>query len=141
MNTRSAAIIIKDNKILLMRRVVSGRGEYWVFPGGGVEVGETSEQALAREVQEELSLEVTDYSYFFELYNPFTLGGKYPPRTDIYYLVTGFTGEVALGGEERARMNDDDQYYPTWVELSVAQTFKNWYPEDAKQKFFEMYKV
>jgi ADP-ribose pyrophosphatase YjhB (NUDIX family) len=36
LNKRAAAVIIKDGKILLMRRVKNGR-EYFVFPGGGIE--------------------------------------------------------------------------------------------------------
>ena len=52
-----SAIIVNDSKVLLMHRKKEGR-EYWVFPGGGVEKDETSEQAAKREVLEETSLKV-----------------------------------------------------------------------------------
>jgi 8-oxo-dGTP diphosphatase len=52
---RAAALIIKEDKILLMHRKKEGR-EYWVFPGGSVEEGETPEEAVIREIMEELSL-------------------------------------------------------------------------------------
>lgn len=133
MNKRAAAIIIKDEQILLIRRVVEGRGEYWVFPGGGVEAGETEEQAMVREVQEELSLTVTESKLLFEVFNEFTMG-KFPPRQEYYYLVTSFAGEVALGGEEAKRMNEHDQYYPTWVPLKDIPIMENLVPEVARAR-------
>ena len=58
-----AAIIVRDGKILATQR---GYGEYkdgWEFPGGKIEPGESPEDALVREISEELdaSIEVEDY--------------------------------------------------------------------------------
>lgn len=57
------AIIVRGDTILATQR---GYGEWegwWEFPGGKVEAGETPEQALAREIEEELnaSINVGDY--------------------------------------------------------------------------------
>lgn len=54
----SAAIIIKDNKIFVTQR---GYGEFkdgWEFPGGKRKDGETFEDALIREIKEELDAEI-----------------------------------------------------------------------------------
>ena len=54
----SAAIIIKDNKIFVTQR---GYGEFkgmWEFPGGKLEQGETGEQAIIREIKEELDADI-----------------------------------------------------------------------------------
>lgn len=54
----AAAVIRKDDKIFATQR---GYGEFkdgWEFPGGKIEEGETPEQALVREIREELNTEI-----------------------------------------------------------------------------------
>ena len=53
-----AAIIVEKDKVLVTQR---GYGEFkdgWEFPGGKVELGETLESALKREIKEELDIEI-----------------------------------------------------------------------------------
>jgi len=56
-----AAVIIRDGKILCVHRPENTK-EYvslkWEFPGGKVEVGESREEALVREIREELSVDI-----------------------------------------------------------------------------------
>lgn len=57
MTTVVAGILEKDGKVLAcQRRSDQDHGGKWEFPGGKVEVGESPEQALARELEEELSI-------------------------------------------------------------------------------------
>lgn len=54
-----AAIIVKGTEILAMQR---GYGEFeggWEFPGGKVEQGETPEEAIVREIHEELNARIS----------------------------------------------------------------------------------
>ena len=54
-----AAVICQNGKIFATQR---GYGEWkdgWEFPGGKIETGETSEEALRREIQEELDTEIS----------------------------------------------------------------------------------
>ena len=53
-----AAIIEKDNKILIAQRLKGEFAGLWEFPGGKIEEGETSEQALIREIEEEFDTEL-----------------------------------------------------------------------------------
>jgi len=50
-----AAIIHKDGKIFATQRGYGAYKDYWEFPGGKIEAGETPEQALVREIREELA--------------------------------------------------------------------------------------
>jgi 8-oxo-dGTP diphosphatase len=50
-------IIIQDNQIALLERHKQGE-HYFVFPGGGIDPGETLEQAAVREAREETGLDV-----------------------------------------------------------------------------------
>ena len=62
-----AAIIVRDGRILATQR---GYGEMkggWEFPGGKVESGETPEQALLREIEEELGAEIAIDSHLITI--------------------------------------------------------------------------
>ena len=53
-----AAIIVHENRILATQRGYGSMKDYWEFPGGKVEEGETLEDALRREIREELATEI-----------------------------------------------------------------------------------
>ena len=54
-----AAIIRKGNKIFATQRGYGDFKDWWEFPGGKMEAGETPEEALKREIREELSTEIS----------------------------------------------------------------------------------
>ena len=54
-----AAIIRKDDKIFATQRGYGEWKDWWEFPGGKMEAGETPEEALVREICEELSAEIS----------------------------------------------------------------------------------
>ena len=58
-----AAIICKDNKVLATQRGYGDYKDWWEFPGGKIEPGETPEAALAREIREELDSEIDVEQY------------------------------------------------------------------------------
>lgn len=85
-----AAAIERDGRYLVARRTlpkdVAGR---WEMPGGKVELGETEEQALIREIGEELGVEITVGE---------RIPGEWPLRDDLVlhlYAATLIAGEPA----------------------------------------------
>ena len=63
-----AALIWRDGKFLICQRPANKkRALMWEFVGGKVETGETKEQALIRECQEELALDVTPTDVYMEV--------------------------------------------------------------------------
>ena len=58
-----AAIIEKDKKIFATQRGYGNYKDWWEFPGGKIEEGETPEEALAREIKEELDTEIVVEEY------------------------------------------------------------------------------
>ena len=53
-----AAIIRKGDKVFATQRGYGPWKDYWEYPGGKIEAGETPEQALVREIREELDTEI-----------------------------------------------------------------------------------
>lgn len=59
----SAAIIIKDNKIFVTQRGYGEFKDWWEFPDGKIEEGETPEECLKREIKEELKADINIDKY------------------------------------------------------------------------------
>ncbi|MDP1743338.1 MAG: NUDIX domain-containing protein [Candidatus Amesbacteria bacterium] len=114
------AIIIEGKKILLMHRKKDGI-EYWVYPGGHLEEGETPDQAMIREIWEELSLKVKKISKPHPYIHEF---GTH----EYYFECEVEDGEPKLDPSGTEKITDIDWYNPEWVDLSKAKTLENLYP-------------
>jgi 8-oxo-dGTP diphosphatase len=55
------AVVIRDGRVLLIRRGKEPLRGRWLVPGGTVELGETLQEAVVREVREETGLDVTPF--------------------------------------------------------------------------------
>ena len=58
-----AAVVVQDGKVLSTQRGYGNYKDWWEFPGGKIEAGEMPEQALVREIREELAAEITVDKY------------------------------------------------------------------------------
>ncbi len=101
---RVSGIVINDNKILLVDMDNSG---FLCLPGGYVELGETTEQAVCREMEEELGykLEIVKYlgvveNFFINKYN------KKMHEICFYYLLKPLKGENARYNDYSLIEND-----------------------------------
>jgi predicted acetyltransferase/8-oxo-dGTP pyrophosphatase MutT (NUDIX family) len=103
---RAVAVVLRGNKVLVIVRRLDGR-EYAVLPGGGIEPGETPEQAAVRELAEECSLTGTVVRHLFD--------GDHGGRPASYFLVDVPEGEPVLGGTEAAEQSHDNHFQPLWA--------------------------
>jgi 8-oxo-dGTP pyrophosphatase MutT (NUDIX family) len=127
MRIRAGIVLIKDNSVALIERYRAGL-HYFIFPGGGVDEGESLEQAAVREAMEELGIEVTIRQKVTEI----QLGDK---SRQIYFLVEQISGEFGTGkGEEFIPSNADDPqkgiYIPIWMPIERLPGQINVYPAD-----------
>jgi 8-oxo-dGTP diphosphatase len=88
----SAAIIVDAGLVLMIRRRVSEGELMWQFPAGGIEAGETPEQAAVRETLEETGLTVEAIKL---------LGERVHPKTGrlMSYTACRLLGGVAIVGD------------------------------------------
>ena len=113
----AAAIIIKDNKLLGTQRGYGDYKDWWEFPGGKLEPGETGEEALAREIGEELEAEVKVGRLFC------TVEHDYPKfHMKMYcYLCELVSEEITLTEHEAARwLAADELDSVKWLPSDVA---------------------
>ena len=112
-----AAIIRKDSKVLATQRGYGDYKDWWEFPGGKIEPGETPEAALAREIKEELDSEIAVEQYLT------TVEHDYPEfhlSMDCYWCEVK-SGKLTLLEHEAAK----------WLPLDNLRQV-NWLPADVK---------
>ena len=110
-----AAIIVRDGRIFATQRGYGEWKDWWEFPGGKIEPGESPEDALKREIREELATEIE----VDELLT--TVEYDYPKfhLTMHCYLCTIISGDLTLLEHEDAR----------WLALDELDCVK-WLPAD-----------
>ena len=112
-----AAIIRKDNTVFATQRGYGDYKDWWEFPGGKIEPGETPEAALAREIKEELDSEIAVEQYLT------TVEHDYPEfhlSMDCYWCEVK-SGKLTLLEHEAAK----------WLPLDNLRQV-NWLPADVK---------
>ncbi|MBP5330942.1 MAG: serine hydrolase [Lachnospiraceae bacterium] len=105
----SRAIIVQDGKILLTHELNSG---WWLLPGGGMEEGETPEECVVREVEEEtgyLVRPLRSFLFMSEFYEEYRYSG--------YFFICEVTGKgkMNLTDVEKRR-----GVQPEWIPLKDA---------------------
>lgn len=111
MKIRAVGILIKNSEVLLIFR--KNEKEYFVFPGGGVEGGETVEEAVVRELKEETTIEVKiNKLLYHHIYDN--------DSEQYFYLCDYISGEPKLSedSEEKKKvLKGEDFYDPKWIKI------------------------
>jgi len=112
-----AVVVKKDGKFLLIKRAKKGEAEdFWCPITGAVEHGETQEQAVVREAQEEMGIQVEPVKKLWECT---THDGKYTLHWWQVDLI-----------HDRISENPDEVKAHTWVTVSGMQDIENMFEAD-----------
>ena len=117
------AIIRKEDKIFATQRGYGDFKDWWEFPGGKIEAGETPEEALVREIREELSAEISVDEFLC------TVEYDYPQfhLTMHCYLCSLVTEALHLNEHEAAKwLTKDELDSVKWLpaDVMVVKTIK-----------------
>lgn len=122
---RAGALVFREGALLLIHRKKQGK-EYYVIPGGGVDDGESPEEACLRELQEETSLtgEIERVAFTIE------------QEKDVqhYFLVKNTAGEAVLSENsvEAQRSTEENVFTPVWVKTEELASHEI-VPREAKE--------
>src|SRR3989304_7340259 len=92
--TATAVIMFPPDKILLVKRATVPFRGYWALPGGRVDLGETVEQTIVREVKEETGLDVEVVSKIGEYHEQGVQDGIEYDYYPACFLVKSVGGEI-----------------------------------------------
>lgn len=93
---RVCGLLIEDQKLLLIKhRSIGELDKLWLPPGGGIEFGETSQEALMREFKEETNLDVSVGRFLFT----YEFQDRKHHAIELFYQVKRVGGELRLGND------------------------------------------
>ncbi len=125
----AAGIVLDEGKreVLLIKRADSMWDDLWSMPGGHIEYGETVEEALKRELKEELNLEVTNMKFLN--YEEF----MHPKKPGVEFISLNFL----VFAKKEIKYNDEIKD-ARWFSLSELPKLKHRLPKagmDALRSF------
>lgn len=110
-NARVAGVCLHENHVLLHK---AGDADFWALPGGRIEVLETSAAALAREMAEELQVQVAVGPLLWLVEGFFAFAGRRFHELGFYYEMTLPVESPRLGVQHAWHASDGD--YPLFFQ-------------------------
>lgn len=140
-----SALIINKNKEFLLVNLKSFEDKYFAIPGGGVEEGETLEEAAYREVKEELGIEKSSLEYVDKSSQPLKFKFKVIKMTREGVEYEGsernFFGFNFIGDDDEIKLQESEVRAYKWVpfaELNNHLLFDNQL-EETSEKILEIF--
>jgi ADP-ribose pyrophosphatase YjhB (NUDIX family) len=126
-------IILKDDSLLVQKGSDQKTGEIFCrLLGGGIELGESSNQTLKREIKEELNATILNEKLLGVIENIFEFNGK--KGHEITFLYQGDLAEKNLYSQNKIKIVDKNDKYAEWVAVSKIKNGNiTLYPKEASK--------
>lgn len=109
-------VALRDDRVFAIEGFDTRKGErFYRPPGGGIEFGETGEQALRREFREELDVELTSATYLGTLENVFTYEGRLGHEIVLVYRIELADGERFMLETVAGAESDGSSFEARWL--------------------------
>jgi 8-oxo-dGTP diphosphatase len=118
----SQGVLIQNNHILMVKQYVQRGDIVWTFPGGGIEEGETPEEACIRELKEETGFTIKVLKLIDTT------------KENYIFMVEILSGTLFL---DKMNKDNDDIIDVDWISLNEDDMFDN-YTRPTIQKIFSM---
>ena len=135
-NYRACAMIISENRILAMH---DERSPYFYLPGGRVKMGETAEQAVVREIWEELGvkLKIARPLWLNQAFFTEEVDGIRYHELCIYFLMDSSNTDLSERGNSFIRMEGKHTHVFEWLEFDRLKD-EYFYPIFLKKEIFNL---
>jgi 8-oxo-dGTP pyrophosphatase MutT (NUDIX family) len=135
-NYRVCAIIISDGQILAMR---DERSPYFYLPGGRVEMGETAEHAVLREVQEELGItpKIVRPLWLNQAFFQEDVDGLHYHELCIYFLMDVSNTDLCAKGKQFTLHEGPHTHDFAWLPFAQLKD-EYFYPLFLKEEIFHL---
>ena len=129
---RVAGVLLKEGKVLLFTEDLI---DFWVLPGGGIKMFESSEEAIKREFQEEIGVSIKVERLLWIVENSFELDGQKYHALELTFLVSPLDSDNKLLQNEFIGLEDDlamtENYVGRYKDQSELKLTFRWFdPKD-----------
>lgn len=135
-NFRVCAMFLQDGRILAVR---DERSPYYYLPGGRVQVGETAEAAVLREVREELGIaaQIARPLWLNQAFFTEDVSGQRYHELCVYFLMDAAGTDLLSRGGKFTRMEGDKRNDFEWLALERLEG-EYFYPRFLKKAVFQL---
>lgn len=135
-NYRVCGMIIHENRILAMH---DGRSPYYYLPGGRVQLGETAEEAVLREIREELEInaKIVRPLWFNQGFFTEDVTGEQFHEICIYFLMDIFHTDLLSKGEQFVLNENNQRHTFEWLAFDRLKD-EYFHPIFLKEKIFDL---